>query len=205
MDGMSDGRVATICRHRSRFLNDSVIFRAEIHIAFSSLRGCILRVLYSSLFYSVDSPKWKTDRRRTNGRYRNRREAGVLDVSIVRAWFRNALPRAKDAAGGEKKNNVSENWTELVKILSGCVEATQAKRSNYRFHSRYTFSKRVSPPGIKFRNLFLMVYRVVSWFLSRRSTSYPAPIPSEIERACASFISCGINCPLLSCITHMCA
>lgn len=77
---------------------------------------------------------------------------------------------AKDAAGtyieaeeGKKKNNVSENWTELVKILSrGCVEATRAKRSNYRLHSRYTFSKGGLPSGHEVPKSLFNGYRIVS-------------------------------------------
>jgi len=100
----------------------------------------------------------------------------------------------KDAAGhteAEKKKQCLWKLDEISENSCGCVEAIRAKRSNYRFHSRYTFSEGASPPGIKSRNLFLMVTTsfLDSVFLSRNSRHIRHRFQVKSNEACASFIS----------------
>ena len=80
---------------------------------------------------------------------------------MVKPWFQNPQPRsmAKDAAGTSRQRKKQCLWKldGISENSRDCMEATRTKRSNYRFHSRYTFSEGVSPPGIKSQNLFLMI------------------------------------------------
>lgn len=97
-----------------------VTFRTEIHVAVGHApRGCIFFVFFILLFIFRRFSKWKWTER---DRYRSDCRGGGWEYQWSKRDFEICGPRsmAKDAAGTprwRKKNNVSENWTELVKSL----------------------------------------------------------------------------------------
>lgn len=118
---------------------------------------------------------------------------GVGEYQWSKRDFEICGPRsmAKDAAGTprwRKKNNVSENWTELVKSLVVVWKLPGLRVQLPVPFTLYLFEGSL-PSGHKVPKSLFNGYRVVSWFRVpfSKSTSYPAPIPSEIERALHSY------------------